>query len=116
MEVMAINHGDNNNTDTKSLVGVSEESVNTGSPDHSLPSTVSSSELSIATHKQSCKIPASPWPVYIVAVLYFLPISINETTLNSVLYNKLCYEKYYDTELCSNKTFTQTHPELQVSG
>ena len=61
-----------------------------------------------------CHIPVSPWPVYIVSILFFLPASINDINLNSLLYNKLCYQNYQDLELCSNKTFTQSHPDLQV--
>ena len=98
--------------DTESLVDTGSGSVNADSQDYTQPSSQSSSEVS--TSKPCCRIPVSPWPVYIVAILYFLPTSINEITLNSVLYNKLCHQKYQDLDLCSNKTFTQSHPDLQV--
>lgn len=99
--------------DTKALVNPIDDSLETDLTD-SLPSLDTTSSSEVSTSKKCCHIPVSPWPVYATAALFFLTLSINETTLNATLYNKVCYQKYQDIELCSNKTFTQSHPELQV--
>lgn len=80
---------------------------------------ISGSSFSSATSEtcitRCCDIPASPYPVYLVATLFFISAYVSDTTFNSVLYNKLCYERYGLVDECSNSTFTSTHPDLQVS-
>ena len=61
-----------------------------------------------------CHFAPSPYPVYVANVFYFMTVGINTVALEAVLYNKLCYQKYKDINLCSNSTFTKNHPILQV--
>lgn len=56
----------------------------------------------------------SPYPVYLTLLLFFIPLGINKVTVNSIVYNKLCYNEYNVTSLCTNQTFTSGHPDLQV--
>ena len=60
------------------------------------------------------RLPLSPWPVIIVSVLYFFPCIMNATILEAMLYNKLCYHYFHNLTLCSNRSFTASHPDLQV--
>lgn len=89
-----------------------ESDVTTSEEDQGSSLLTSSDDMSIIN--KFCRISVSPWPIYIIATLFIMPESINGTTLNSILYNKLCFGMYQDIELCSNKTFTQSHPDLQV--
>lgn len=78
-------------------------------------SSSSTSATSISSHTNFCRVPVSPWPVIVTCMLFLVPIAINSTSLDTLLYNKLCYQRFHDLQLCSNKTFTTTHPDLQVS-
>ncbi|XP_067933863.1 lysosomal proton-coupled steroid conjugate and bile acid symporter SLC46A3-like [Watersipora subatra] len=60
-----------------------------------------------------CKIQPSPYPMLVANVFFFIPFAINLVVFESMLYNKLCYKKYHDVTLCTNATFTGSHPELQ---
>lgn len=56
----------------------------------------------------------SPYPVYLTMMLYFAPLGMNNVTMNSLMYNKLCYIKFNNLTLCTNSDFTHGHPALQV--
>ena len=104
-------------TDDEAFISQSsseEETTAHSDNNNELSPLISSVKANSDSNTTCCHIPVSPWPVYIVSILFFLPASINDINLNSLLYNKLCYQKYQDLELCSNKTFTQSHPDLQV--
>lgn len=60
------------------------------------------------------KLSLTPIPVCVAALLYFIPRGMNGVTLDSILYNKLCYMKYHNLSLCSNSTFSKSHTDLQV--
>ena len=120
-----MNNNNSSFSDKKLLVSVGGEddyevtaSVNASS---SLSSSSDSSESSTSneshgdkTRYSLCRIPASPWPVFVTVVLFFTAVAINLVTIESVLYNKLCYQHFHNLTLCSNKTFTASHPDLQV--
>ena len=86
-------------------------------------SSSSSESADAVTSSESCcaavsaarhKISSTIIPVCLAALLYFIPRGINSVTLDSILYNKLCYMKYNNLSLCSNTTFSQNHTDLQV--
>ena len=97
-------------SDKQPIVSGDELSEITESADH-----VTSSEsccAAVSTARQ--KISSTVIPVCLAALLYFIPRGINSVTLDSILYNKLCYMKYNNLSLCSNTTFSQNHTDLQV--
>ena len=87
-----------------------ESSSSSESADHVTSSESCCAAVSAARHKISSTI----IPVCLAALLYFIPRGINSVTLDSILYNKLCYMKYNNLSLCSNTTFSQNHTDLQV--
>ena len=57
----------------------------------------------------------SPYPVYISILFVFISNSINIMLVSeSVIYNKVCYQIFENLTLCSNTTFSRSHPLLQV--
>lgn len=56
-----------------------------------------------------------PYAMYLATTFYFVPLAINMVAFQSVIYNKLCYVKFKNASLCTNSTFTTSHPALQVS-
>ena len=99
--------------DDEVTASVNASSSSSSSSDSSESSTSNESHGD-KTRFSLCRIPASPWPVFVTVVLFFTAVAINLVTIESVLYNKLCYQHFHNLTLCSNKTFTASHPDLQV--
>ena len=96
------------------LSQTTNESCTTSGGSESADAVTSSKSCCAAVSAARWKISSTIIPVCLAALLYFIPRGINSVTLDSILYNKLCYMKYNNLSLCSNTTFSQNHTDLQV--
>ena len=89
--------------------------ADTTDEDCSVTATQYRTSLEISNHTSCIGLRPSPYPVYLSIILVFITSSINTMLVSeSVIYNKVCYEKLENVTLCSNLTFSKDHPLLQV--
>ena len=68
-----------------------------------------------STSTTCIKLKPTTYPIYVTVLLLFVTNSINTMLVSeSVLYNKVCYDKFENLTLCTNSTFSRHHPLVQV--